>query len=152
MRIGRVLTAAQIRAGRFQHPDNVFDDDDHVVSGSAAAAHHRLRFFQDQDTVCLKSALAVDRAVFDPRTGLNRDSGRQPRGVQKYLDAVIALDESKTLVLVEELYFSGWHFSPCKQTLTEDTCRHDKLFGCLLLMTFQHDWARCHTASSRPSS
>ncbi|CAB4863574.1 unannotated protein [freshwater metagenome] len=100
----------------------------------------------------LESALAVDRAIFDPRTGLNRDSRRQPRGVQKYLDTVIALDESKTLVLVEELYFSGWHFSPCKQTLTEDTCRHDKLFGCLLLMTRRHDWERCHIANWKRSS
>jgi hypothetical protein len=68
-----------------------------------------LRFFQNQSAVRLKPALSVDRAVLEARTGLNGRTGRQGGGVQKDLDAIIALDESKTFVLVEELDFSGWH-------------------------------------------
>jgi hypothetical protein len=107
--IRRVVPPTQICAGRFQEANNVLDNHDHVVRGSTTAAHDRLRFFKNQNSVRLKPALSVNRSVLEARTGLNGRPGRQGGGVQKDLDAIIALDESKTFVLVEELDFSGWH-------------------------------------------
>ena len=101
------MPATKICACRVEKLDEVLDYHDHVVGIAATVPRDGLWLFKNDDTVRLESALTLDRAVLDARTGLNAFARGQRRDVQEHLDAVISLDETEALVVVEEFHFSG---------------------------------------------
>lgn len=109
-----VPSTTELVSHRIKKFDDVFNNDSHFVGWFPCCTNHRGRWIQVTHGQGLGAFTTVGNTVLDSRTWFR--SGRvsgQRCGVEEHLVTIVACDESKPTLCVEELDLTGWHVYLC---------------------------------------